>query len=141
MHKFNLAVLKFVFIFSIYFSSTVRVVKSYEAGAGKSFCIKKVGDKLGEILKKSKVASNRIFRSVDTEPIITTSLQGTIVDQDDVVKELLPFDKKKNDAFPRIFHFDIASSVSFAFSLYLLEVSGLHQALLMLPIFFPEVNQ
>ena len=63
------------------------------------------------MIGNSNLASKQINGSVDTEVIVTTSLQGRGVNQDEVVEKLIPFDKKKKDAFPRIYHFDIASTV------------------------------
>ena len=92
--------------------STVRVVKSNTSGTGKSLYIQRVGSQLNEIVKKSDAASRQLSSSVDTEMIVTISMQGTSVNQDEVVKALLPFEKKREEAFPRIYHFDIAATVS-----------------------------
>jgi len=93
-------------------SSTVRVIKSYTAGTGKSLFITRVGETLQLLIQKSNLATKQVNSSVDTEVIVTTSMQGTAVDQDVVVRELIPHDKKKKEAFPRIYHFDIASTVT-----------------------------
>ena len=95
-------------------SSTVRVIKSYTAGTGKSLFITRVGETLQLLIQKSNLATKQVNSSVDTEVIVTTSMQGTGVDQDVVVRELIPYDKKKKEAFPRIYHFDIASTVRHA---------------------------
>ena len=93
------------------YSSTVRIIKSHTAGTGKSLLITRIGEKLQSLIQQSNLATKQVNSSVDTEVIVTTSLQGTGVDQDVVVGELIPYDKKKKEAFPRIYHFDIASSV------------------------------
>ena len=94
-------------------SSTVRVIKSHTAGTGKSLFIKRVGEQLQSMIKKSKFGTEQVKSSVNADVIVTTSLQGTGVDQNVVVRELIPYDKKEKEAFPRIYHFDIASTVRF----------------------------
>ena len=89
----------------------MRVIKSRTAGTGKSLLTASIGEELESLIRKSPVASKQVNSSVDTEVIVTTSLQGTMIDKDSVVKELIPYDKKKKNAFPRIYHFDIASTV------------------------------
>ena len=95
-------------------SSTVRVIKSHTAGTGKSLFISRTGEALHSLIQKSNLATKQVNSSVDTDVIVTTSMQGTGVDQDVVVRELIPYDKKKKEAFPRIYHFDIASTVRHA---------------------------
>jgi len=92
--------------------STVRVIKSYAAGAGKSLFITRIGEKVQTLIEKSDFAMKQVNSSVDTDIIVTTSLQGTTVDQNVVVRELIRYDKKKEEAFPRVYHFDIASTVA-----------------------------
>lgn len=97
----------------------MRVVKSATAGTGKTLCITRVGEELEGLVQKSASATRQRNASVDTEVIVTASLQGSSVNQDEIVEELIPYDKKENEAFPRIYHFDIASTVCFVLRLYL----------------------
>ena len=89
-------------------------MKSHSAGTGKSLFITRVGETLNLLIQKSNFARKQVNSSVDTEVIVTTSMQGTGVDQDVVLRELIPYDKKKKEDFPRIYHFDIASTVRHA---------------------------
>ena len=94
------------------FRYSVRVVKSKRAGVGKSLYISRVGSKLDSLMQHSRHALRQVFHSVDTNLVVTTSLHGNEVNQDKVVKSLLPYEKTQEDAFPRIYHFDIASTVN-----------------------------
>ena len=93
----------------------MRVIKSRRAGVGKSLFVSRVGSKLDTLMQNSRHALRQVLHSVDTNLIVTTPLHGNEVNQDKVVKALLPYEKTQEDAFPRIYHFDIASTVSNAY--------------------------
>ena len=85
-------------LFSIVHSSCVRVVSSKRPGMGKSLFIERMAEKLG-------VISNSTTEAVK----VVIPVHGPIVTSD-VILTFLKDHYKDNDC--KIYHFDIASSVS-----------------------------
>ncbi|XP_053396015.1 E3 ubiquitin-protein ligase rnf213-alpha-like [Mercenaria mercenaria] len=87
--------------------STVRVIKSWQAGAGKSLCVERMKEK---------------FPRVDS---VYIALNGISICPEEVIKSLLPFTLRPNEPEPRIFHIDIYHEVengvdNFLFNLLIL---------------------
>ncbi|XP_068007364.1 E3 ubiquitin-protein ligase RNF213 isoform X3 [Melanerpes formicivorus] len=92
----------------------VGIVSSKRAGVGKSLYVKRLHERLQEQHPDS------------TKLLKTIRLIEPEVDEDKVLKSLLPFMKKKYQTAPMIFHFDITSSVQtgipeFLFKLLVLQ--------------------
>ena len=112
MRTFFLAVVKLkqlLYFFLLRFN--VRVVKSNRAGVGKSLFVSRVGGRLDELIKRSRYAYRQVTHSADTNVVVTIPLHGNEVQEDKVVKSLLPYERTQEDAIPRIYHFDLASTV------------------------------
>ncbi|KAM6317270.1 E3 ubiquitin-protein ligase RNF213 isoform 4-T4 [Podargus strigoides] len=95
-------------------SMCVGIVSSKRAGMGKSLCVKRLHERLQE-------------EQLDcTELLQTIRLIEPQVNEDKVLKSLLPFLERKHQSKPMIFHFDITSSVQsgipeFLFKLLVLQ--------------------
>ncbi|XP_062447391.1 E3 ubiquitin-protein ligase RNF213 isoform X2 [Rhea pennata] len=92
----------------------VGIVSSKRAGVGKSLYVKRLHERLKE------------QQSDCTELLKTIRLIEPEVDEDKVLKSLLPFLKRQHQQKPMIFHFDITSSVQsgipeFLFKLLVLQ--------------------
>uniref|UniRef100_A0A8C0FVX5 RING-type E3 ubiquitin transferase n=1 Tax=Bubo bubo TaxID=30461 RepID=A0A8C0FVX5_BUBBB len=92
----------------------VGIVSSKRAGVGKSLYVKRLHERLQEEQPDC------------TELLKTIRLIEPEVDEDKVLKSLLPFLKRKHQTKPMIFHFDITSSVQsgipeFLFKLLVLQ--------------------
>ncbi|XP_068269102.1 E3 ubiquitin-protein ligase RNF213 [Nyctibius grandis] len=92
----------------------VGIVSSKRAGVGKSLYVKRIHERLQEEQPDS------------TELLKTIRLIEPELDEDKVLKSLLPFLKGKHQTKPMIFHFDITSSVQsgipeFLFKLLVLQ--------------------
>ncbi|XP_071430029.1 E3 ubiquitin-protein ligase RNF213 isoform X2 [Pithys albifrons albifrons] len=92
----------------------VGIVSSKRAGVGKSLYVKRLHERLQEEQPDC------------TELLKTIRLIEPEVDEDKVLKSLLPFLKKEHQTKPMIFHFDITSSVKcgipeFLFKLLVLQ--------------------
>ncbi|KAM4761922.1 E3 ubiquitin-protein ligase RNF213 isoform 5-T6 [Cyanocitta cristata] len=92
----------------------VGMVSSKRAGMGKSLCVKRLHERLQEEQPDC------------TELLKTIRLIEPEVDEDKVLKSLLPFLKREHQTKPMIFHFDITSSVQrgipeFLFKLLVLQ--------------------
>ncbi|XP_061232976.1 E3 ubiquitin-protein ligase RNF213 isoform X3 [Neopsephotus bourkii] len=92
----------------------VGIVSSKRAGVGKSLYVKRLHERLQEEQPDC------------TELLKTIRLIEPEVDEDKVLKSLLPFLKRKHQTKPMIFHFDITSSVrsgipEFLFKLLVLQ--------------------
>ncbi|XP_064532292.1 E3 ubiquitin-protein ligase RNF213 isoform X2 [Pseudopipra pipra] len=92
----------------------VGIVSSRRAGVGKSLYVKRLHERLQEEQPDC------------TELLETIRLIEPEVDEDKVLKSLLPFLKKEHQTKPMIFHFDITSSVQrgipeFLFKLLVLQ--------------------
>ncbi|KAK2528363.1 Rnf213 [Columba guinea] len=93
---------------------SVGIVSSKRAGVGKSLYVKRLHEKL------------RAEQPDCTELLKTIRLIEPEIDEDKVLKSLLPFLKRKHQTKPMIFHFDITSSVQsgipeFLFKLLVLQ--------------------
>uniref|UniRef100_A0A8C3EPZ3 RING-type E3 ubiquitin transferase n=1 Tax=Corvus moneduloides TaxID=1196302 RepID=A0A8C3EPZ3_CORMO len=92
----------------------VGMVSSKRAGMGKSLCVKRLHERLQDEQPDC------------TELLKTIRLIEPEVDEDKVLKSLLPFLKREHQTKPMIFHFDITSSVQrgipeFLFKLLVLQ--------------------
>nr|XP_056704626.1 E3 ubiquitin-protein ligase RNF213 [Euleptes europaea] len=92
----------------------VGIVSSRRAGVGKSLYIKRLHEKL-----KAKLHDNEM-------PIKTIRLIDPHVDENKVLKSLLPFLNHQYQKQPMIFHFDITSSVQSGIQEFLFKLLVLH---------------
>ncbi|KAF2974844.1 hypothetical protein EK904_013645 [Melospiza melodia maxima] len=88
----------------------VGIVSSKRAGMGKSLYVKRLHERLQEEQPDC------------TELLKTIRLIEPEVDEDKVLKSLLPFLKKEHQTKPMIFHFDITSSMSVNQKYHFLDV-------------------
>lgn len=78
--------------------STARVIISNRAGMGKSLYVRRLSQKLGKMM------------SLETPCLVTVPIHGPDVTADEIIDLLQPH---VLDSHSKIYHFDIATSVSF----------------------------
>ena len=100
----------FVFLKSSY---NARVVSSVNGGMGKSLFVKEKAYSLKQILMSSAIMKGRMSRSRNPSAnAVTIPVHGTSVCENEIVESLLRFEERDEYNFPRIYHFDVAPSVS-----------------------------
>lgn len=91
------------------FRYNTRIIKSKRAGMGKSLFIKKQSEKLYAYLKRN--ATDEIRKKLTLHHLLVKiPVLGTSVDIDEVVNKLSKHGGNQ-EKIPRIYHFDIASTV------------------------------
>ena len=79
---------------------------------GKSLFVKEKAYSLEQILMSSAIMKGRMSRSRNPS---ANAVHGTSVRVNEIVESLLRFEERDEYNFPRIYHFDIAPSVSTLF--------------------------
>ena len=90
---------------------------------GKSLFVKEKAYSLEQILMSSAIMKGRMSRSRNPSAnAVTITVHGTSVRVNEIVESLLRFEEHDEYNFPRIYHFDIAPSVSTLFFFYQLKI-------------------
>ena len=101
------------YTFHFFFSFNIRVVSSAYAGMGKSSFILEKDHALKNMVKSSGSWKKRMLKSKHPNvTLITVPIHGTFVSIDEITEALLIFEEDFETRFPRIYHFDIAPTVS-----------------------------
>lgn len=80
---------------------------------GKSLFVKEKAYSLEQILMSSAIMKDHRSRSRNPSAnAVTIPVHGTSVCVNEIVESLLRFEERDENNFPRIYHFDIAPSVS-----------------------------
>lgn len=91
-----------IFVSTSFFSCTVRVIKSWRAGVGKSLFKKRLTQELHKLIPSA---------SEDHPNSLTISLHEKRLNTDEVMNVLLQCMLPPEMNVPRIFHFDISHEV------------------------------
>ena len=85
---------------------------------GKSLFVDVCGSELDHLTKTSASCKQSVSKSERKTTVVTVPIHGTAVDTDEVVNALLVFEEKLDAVFPRIYHFDVAPTVTEPFFLF-----------------------
>ncbi|XP_057290514.1 E3 ubiquitin-protein ligase rnf213-alpha-like isoform X3 [Hydractinia symbiolongicarpus] len=96
-----------------------RVIRSEIGGMGKSLV---VTEKVAALERLTRNSFKHKNKKMPEQQVVTTPVHSTSVEIDDVVDALCVFEEKPEDAFPRIYHFDIAPTVSYGLDCFLFNL-------------------
>ena len=89
---------------------------------GKTLFVTEKGTELERLTQASPSCKRNMSKSNHPKTIVVTvPVHGTFVDIDEVTESLLVFEDNLDAVFPRIYHFDIAPTVSIFYSFLFLH--------------------